>query len=785
MRAGLFKKYNSDVIDSCETATEKRREQGRRRTVQRNDARTWLDAAVFSTGGFSAILGAVVIAGWFTRNMTLLRILPSFETMRFNTALGFGFAGIGLIASAFKRTRVFRACGLAVGLLGALTIIEYAFGINLGIDQLFIKDAISTTYPGRLALPTAIGFAFTGVAFILLGTSRWTKRHHIFLGIPGSVIIAIGMVGLIGFISGHTEVGTWGDFISMAFHAAVGFLAVGIGLIALAWRHAPGGERLFFQWLSVIVGVSVLTGTILLWRVAVALERANVEKMILLKTATLRGNVNDRISSYIHALVRMANRWEMRGKPEKLEWQSDAGLYVKHYGVYRSIMWVDPTLHARWVAPLKGNESEVGRYMGMELGGPTALEAAREKRDAWISSPVAENGEDVIAAYIPIFIPIVNNRFDGFIVGVFDVRRLFDAILKDEDLSGYNVAISSNGAVIYGSGGKPDEWAKEARINLYGADFTVRIWPKERFLAGARSVLPDVILASGILAAFLLALVGHFGEKAYERARTAEEARMNLEGEIAARRRAEEELQHNYAIIERNAAELKRSNAELEQFASVVSHDLQEPLRVISGYLQLLSRRYRGKLDESADEFIAFSVDGATRMQNIINDLLAYSRVGSRTKILVSVDTSEILDLTKKNLGRLIHESNAVITSGPLPSVTADAAQLEHLFLNLVGNAVKYRGNEPPAIHVSAANLENEWLFSVKDNGIGIDPAYSEKIFEMFQRLHGKGSKYTGTGIGLAICKKVVENHGGRIWVESEAGNGSIFFFTLPANEKI
>ncbi len=569
----------------------------------------------------------------------------------------------------------------------------------------------------------------------------------------------------------------------MAFHTSIGFLVLGGGIVASGWQHSSPAEKFLFQWLPVIIGVSVLSGTLLLWRLSTALERANVEKMILLKTATLRVNINDQIGSHIQALIRMANRWEItRAAPDKKEWEADAELYVKHYRVYRSIMWADPTLHTRWIAPFKGNESEIGRYLGDDLGGSRALEAARKKREAWISPAVPERGSEVFAAYIPIYIPIFNHKFDGFIVGVFDVRQLFNTILQDEDINGYDVAVSNNGSVIYRSGNsEANGWAHEARINLYGTDLTVKVWPKTKYLAGVRSILPAVILASGVLVSFLLVLVGHFGEKAQRRAKMAETANTSLEHEIAERRRMEEEIRRNYAVIERHASELKRSNAELEQFASIASHDLQEPLRAISGYLQLLARRYKGKLDESADEFIAFSVDGASRMQNIINDLLAYSRVGSRKKSLTTVDCSRVLGITSRNLSMMIEESGALITHDPLPTVTADASQLEHLFMNLVGNAIKYRGDEPPSIHVSAKTLPEEWLFSVSDNGIGIPPEHSEKIFEIFQRLHDKGSRYSGTGIGLAICKKVVENHGGRIWVESEQGAGSTFFFTLPA----
>ena len=229
---------------------------------------------------------------------------------------------------------------------------------------------------------------------------------------------------------------------------------------------------------------------------------------------------------------------------------------------------------------------------------------------------------------------------------------------------------------------------------------------------------------------------------------------------------------------------LERSNKELEQFAYVASHDLQEPLRMIASYTQLLAKRYKGKLDSDADEFISYAVDGANRMQMLINDLLDYSRVGTRGKEFAMTGFDAILGKTLRDLSKRVEESGAKVTIDPMPSLIVDSGQIGQLFQNLISNAIKFRGDTPPQIHISSAKNENKWIFSVSDNGIGIAPEYSTRIFEIFQRLHTK-EEYSGSGIGLAICKKIVERHGGKIWIESEPAKGTTFYFTIPVQGEI
>ena len=266
---------------------------------------------------------------------------------------------------------------------------------------------------------------------------------------------------------------------------------------------------------------------------------------------------------------------------------------------------------------------------------------------------------------------------------------------------------------------------------------------------------------------------------AYRELEQAQAASLNIMEDLARQKHA---LEQAYQKIQQKTEELARSNQELEQFAYVASHDLQEPLRKMINYAQLVARRYHGQLEADADRFLAYIVEGALRMQALIHDLLTYSRVG-REMVVEPTDLAAVLQQVLSDLGVKIQESGAVVTADPLPTVLAHPTHMAQLLQNLLSNAVKFRGKEPPRVHVSVVRRQDEWVVSVRDHGIGIDPQYHERIFVIFQRLHTR-QEYPGTGIGLAICKKIVERHGGRIWVDSVSGQGATFSLTIPAADQ-
>ena len=577
------------------------------------------------------------------------------------------------------------------------------------------------------------------------------------MALLASASIAVCLVSLAGHLTGQTAL-----FTPMASHTAAGVALLGAGILAFVWRGSHDDEAGWPSWLFVVITMVGVVASVSLWQALSFSELTYVEGTVAAQLGQVQSEIHAAVTSRVTPLSYAAHLWEPWALPQKHERTSTVRRLPLYVPGYRSVGWVDPEFHLRWLA-LEDNQPLHDADLSRDARRRTAMESARTRRLPALTRPVQlPSGVWEFNVYVPVY---RGPTLEGFLFGAFRFQDLFADVLRPTLAPEYGIAILDGDEEIYTRSRRHlsyvPESAQESTAELYGVRWTVRIWPSREALAHLQSKVPETILAAGLLVALLLGAAVYLAQTARLRTRLAE--RMSRE-------------------LERRAGELARSNTDLRQFAYVASHDLQQPLRTVASFTQLLAARYRGRLDTDADEIIGFAVDGARRMQTLVNDLLAYWRVEARGVKRARVDCEIVLENTLAGLKTVMEETSAQVTHDPLPVVHADETQLGQIFLHLIGNALKFHGPEPPRIHVSAQPVEDAWRFSVRDNGIGIEPQFAEQIFAIFQRLHTE-SAYPGTGIGLAIAKKIVECHGGRIWVESELEKGSTFYFTIGPAE--
>lgn len=778
---------------------------------EKNNPPSLTKSIIIIASGFSAALGLAVILGWHSHNLAFIKIYPSPIPMVYNTAAAFLLSGLGLFAAVSERRLFTAIAGWIVLLASILSLSEYIFGIDIGIDQLFIKDTVSQArYPGRMAPNTALNFIFIGISLVLMKKSAKAMPRYFIVGCLGAIIATFGIVTIVmGYAAGFYGIHTWGaDIIGMALHTAIGFAVLGLSLMAYAWKDEQTEKTGLPMWFPFGIGLGAMAIAISLWQAVVMQEYSYIKKVGKAKLVDARHDIQEGVTARIQGLVRMANRWALRGKPPREEWESDARLYLKHYAGYQAIAWIAPSYEEQWIVTAKKNKAAMPSGYAWGKQEATMRESFLTGEPRLTQLLDLPDGSKGFIVFVPLFPGKKAAAYGGgYIAGVFEIQGLLDFIVREDVVGGYSVRVLAGDKPVYVRNNMKEtasELGHEMEINQYGAVWRINMQPTWELVSAEKSSLSQITIVTGIFTSLTLAFMVYFSQRARIKEREAQEINANLKAseeelkkyhehleELVETRTKEfveinKQLQFEITVrkaaedaVEKHALDLERSNIELEQFAYVASHDLQEPLRIVAGYVQLLERRYKGKLDKDADEFIAYTVDAANRMQMLINDLLAYSRVGSKKKEFKPIDCGHILSLARKNLQAAIDERNASITFDPMPTIAADALQIEELFMNLIGNAIKYNRQIRPSVHISVIPMENEWLFSIKDNGIGIDPKYFDRIFVIFQRLHAK-NEYSGTGIGLAICKKIVENHGGRIWVESEPGKGSVFYFTIP-----
>lgn len=752
-------------------------------------------------------LGLAVIWGWVFEISWLKSLLPGAATMKANTAVAFIAAGWALCLqvkeqAGQKTSLVARGCALFVALIGLVTLAEYGLGVNGGIDQILFPDPATpaVSFPGRMSLITAVDFTLLGLALSLLDIkSRKLYRPAQLLAV---FVAGIAFLALVGYLYGVESLYKIGPYSSISVHTALGFVLLGLavlfirpqqGLMKIVLADTAGGLTIR-RLLPVVIVMPVVLGALRLWGQRVGYYDTSfgltlmVVSMIVLMvvviwlTATSLHYIDIHREQTAHALQQTEESFM------KIFYNNPVAISVTSLSDGKFVEVNDSAIRFYGY-----DREELIGHTTLELGiFPHADERAR------IVDAIKEQGtihnfdatlrsKDGVAHDVLVSSELIEFNDEPHILGmVYDITDR----KKAEDRFRRVVEAMPTAIVMVDEKGRIGLANARAR-EMFGYSAEELVGKSIESLVPERFRSTHSHLRKGYFEGPQARPMGA-GRELFGLQKDGREIPIEIglnpvqmPGElfvlasiidITERKRME-------ADVRTSMADLERSNKELEQFAYVASHDLQEPLRMVSSYMQLLSRRYQGKLDSDADEFIGFAVEGANRMKVLINDLLAFSRVGTRGKEFAPVALDEIFDQALRNLELAVEDGGVAVTHDPLPTVLADDGQMLQLFQNLIGNAIKFRDGPSPKVHVGVRRQDGRWLLFVRDNGIGLDPQFSERIFVIFQRLHSR-EEYQGTGIGLAIARKIVERHGGRIWVESQPGKGATFYFTLtPVDE--
>jgi signal transduction histidine kinase len=735
-----------------------------------------VERALLGLGFASLTLGSAVMVGWLSGKEMLCRLHPAWHHMSFNTALGFVLVGFSLL---FRKTspRLAQMLGLLVSLWGMTFLLESLSGRDLGIDQFFFKQPFTTlNYAvGRITPSASVSFVLMGFGLFMMARRAPAAPQDLALSLVGTSTLVISSFTLLGSLIGVRGLFAWGylPFMSEAAAFGIAFLSLGIlAFVGMDQRLQNSGKSTWPTWLPLPLLFAGLLGTWIIWQALKAEELRSVERTTEVQLFIIAQKIRDDIEDRARSLDRMAGRWALH-RPSQAEWNSDAFRYVKDDPGYQAIQWFDANHRVQWVQPVSGNESAMGFDASYELKRRATMDLAKVTGRPQLTTTIdlVQGAEGML-----LFAPIPGKAdADGYIAGVFRTRDWIDHVLGTDPSTNYDVYFFEEGRQIYQST-DPDSQleflSKETKVVLIGKTWTLRVRPRKTLLAATQTNTPTVILVSGTLISLLMGFLVFQLQKIHLRSLEIRTINRALNEEIQERQRVESQL-------DLRAKELERSNKELETFAYVASHDLQEPLRMISSFTELLQKRHGVEMKEEAHEFMGYIVDAARRMQRLIHDLLQYSRIDRKQNPLLMTDISEVLQESLAYLKDAVKESGASVSFGPLPTVAVDRGQWVQLFQNLIGNALKFKGAKPPEIRIEAQRRASDWCFSVRDNGIGIDPKFDKRIFMTFQRLHTRET-YEGTGIGLSVARKIIERHGGTIWVESAEGKGSTFFFTLP-----
>ena len=512
----------------------------------------WPAAVALLTAALVMALGLVVIIGWQAGSPQLLRIHPDFGPMQYNTAVCFLCAGVALFAISLNARRVALPFAGFVTLIGLLALLQRGVSADLGIESLLFRRPILPGMPAltKMSLVTASAFSLSGLALLAMIVFRRRKWGQIVAGLISSWMLALSLMAILGYTAGLRSEHGWGEFTRMALHTAMGLVALGLGLFAIAWREEFAITKHSPRWLPISVGLAALSATLMLWHALNVREQAEMEREVLANAAAVKNEILPRLDSRIRSLTQMAKRWEFSGQPMREAWEADANSMVMDFPDYSGMAWVDPELRIRWVAPSTHSAAAVGMSIAEERR-RQALMTARDERQAKFTRPVQLKFDGVpgILASVPIY---HRDQFEGFIVAGIRIRNFLDAMLTKELAEGYAITLTEGGEAIYErpEGPKPStsEWVMTVPIRIHGLDWTAQVWPGTKLLAEQKSHYTQVVLVLGVLGSVLLGVSVFLTQGAIARSQRIAATNREFQREITERRHAEEALQASQAL---------------------------------------------------------------------------------------------------------------------------------------------------------------------------------------------------------------------------------------------
>jgi len=720
-------------------------------------------------GSAAAAIGLLALAGWFAGSQALVRIAPDLPPMAFPTALGVALAGLALVFSIAGRAGwATLAAGMGV-LLCLATLAQYLSGIRFGLEAVLAPgtSALVGEQGGRMPLNSAVALLLCCAAVLTRTLGRGPAAHPGSRGVLGALALATGLAGLLGFVLGVPGAYGWGLSASMALHGAVAVLALGVGVLAQAWRDEDEEAAVVPLWAPLIVLLAGAAVTLMLWLAIDAQMRDAARQRVDNSVHSIANLVNAGIEDSIAGLARMGGRLQRAGDYAAGLWRPDARAYLRDFPGLRGIVVVRPDGTADAEPALR----------------PALLEQVRADLAAALRSGASRAAPGSVAlGFGPwsdgsgvVYMAVPQSGSAGSVVGAMDLGALVHDVMSGIARPYYTLRLRRGTDEIYRSAGEAtfaagaDEVAAAMPLTAAGPDWSIEVAATVAAARGTQSdLLPWAILIAGTLMSALLAGAMLMG-------RYAQLNRLEAEASLA-------ELRRTQGRMERLNSDLEESNRELEAFAYSVSHDLRAPLRHVAGFVELLETSLAGKdIGEQGQRYLGIIRDAAVRMGTLIDDLLAFSRVG-RTQIEpVPVDLEKLVQEIRDEIRHDIGDRAIEWQVGVLPVLQADRSMMRLALGNLIGNAVKFtRRRNPARIAVEARAEGDTIVLAVRDNGVGFDPRHANKLFGVFQRLH-RAEEFEGTGIGLANVRRIVLRHGGRTWAESSPGEGASFFCAFPS----